>query len=213
MKESNVGRIVFGIFVGLTMMFTLISLLTPAWRKFEKKAEALKQSPAIPASIGLFRYQCIGDSRKEGVKITDSRRPDIDLCDYIFDNRAPWDVSVVYTLIFSLIIELISILYLFLPREFCCEQYEFMAAPFSGFASTIIILLLYGIITYAERYAEISSLLVDFSRTAGHGGFHPSMVIISLGYSYYLSCVALTFAFLSLIAGILNVTLAWCFLW
>lgn len=62
-----------------------------------------------------------------------------------------------YTLISSLIIELIAILYLFLPREFCCEHYEHMAAPFSGFAATIFILLLYGVITYAERYSEISS--------------------------------------------------------
>ncbi|EFO13531.1 hypothetical protein LOAG_14997, partial [Loa loa] len=128
-------------------------------------------------------------------------------------NRASWDVTVVYTLICSLIIELIAILYLFLPREFCCENYEYMAAPFSAFAITIFILLLYGVITYAERYSEISILLEAFSQTEGHSGLHPSMITIGLGYSYYLSCIASVFSFLSLITGTLNVTLAWCFLW
>ncbi|VDM07573.1 unnamed protein product [Wuchereria bancrofti] len=217
MKESSVGRIAFGICVSLTMVFTLISLLTPAnisaWRTFEKRPEALNQGPAIPASIGLFRYQCFGNLQKEDGKISKGKRPDNDFCNYIFDNRAAWDVMVVYTLISSLIIELIAILYLFLPREFCCEHYEHMAAPFSIFASTIFILLIYGVITYAERYAEISILLEAFSQTEGHSGLRPSMIIIGLGYSYYLLCIAFVFSFLSLIIGILNVTLAWCFLW
>uniref|UniRef100_A0A1I8EHX8 Uncharacterized protein n=1 Tax=Wuchereria bancrofti TaxID=6293 RepID=A0A1I8EHX8_WUCBA len=212
-KESSVGRIAFGICVSLTMVFTLISLLTPAWRTFEKRPEALNQGPAIPASIGLFRYQCFGNLQKEDGKISKGKRPDNDFCNYIFDNRAAWDVMVVYTLISSLIIELIAILYLFLPREFCCEHYEHMAAPFSIFASTIFILLIYGVITYAERYAEISILLEAFSQTEGHSGLRPSMIIIGLGYSYYLLCIAFVFSFLSLIIGILNVTLAWCFLW
>ncbi|MCP9263276.1 hypothetical protein DINM_006611 [Dirofilaria immitis] len=197
MKESNIGRTTFGISIALTMIFTLISLLTPA----------------IPASIGLFRYQCFGDLRTEDGKISKGTRPDIDFCNYIFDHRAAWDITVVYTLILSLIIELIAILYLFLPRQSFCENYEYMAAPFSGFAITILMLLLYGVITYAERYSEISSVLEDFSHTEGHSGLHPSMIIIGLGYSYYLSCIAFIFSFLSLIIGILNVTLAWCFLW
>ncbi|KAL3991124.1 Tight junction protein Claudin-like family protein [Acanthocheilonema viteae] len=213
MKESNVGRIAFGVSVALTMIFTLISLLTPAWRTFEKKPETSDQGPAIPASIGLFRYQCFGHLGKEVGKISDKKRPDVDFCNYIFDNRASWDATVVYILILSLVIELIAILYLFLPRAFCCEQYEHMSAPFSGFAAIIFMLLLYGVITYAERYSEISSLLKAFSQTEGHSGLHPSMIIIDLGYSYYLLCTAFFVSFLSLIIGILNVTLAWCFLW
>ncbi|OZC05491.1 hypothetical protein X798_07535, partial [Onchocerca flexuosa] len=157
MKESNVGRFAFGICIALTMIFTLISLLTPAWRTFEKKPEVFNQSPAIPASIGLFRYQCFGDSGKEGDKISKDKRPDIDLCNYVFDHRASWEVPVVYALISSLIMELFAILYLFLPRYFCCENYEYMAAPFSAFATIILILLLYDVITYAERFSEISS--------------------------------------------------------
>lgn len=70
-----------------------------------------------------------------------------------------------HTLISSLVMELIAILYLFLPRTFCCEQYEHMAAPFSGFAATIFMLLLYGVITYAERYSEISSNLINLIQT------------------------------------------------
>uniref|UniRef100_A0A0R3S4S4 MARVEL domain-containing protein n=1 Tax=Elaeophora elaphi TaxID=1147741 RepID=A0A0R3S4S4_9BILA len=213
MKESSVGRIAFGVSVVLTMIFTLISLLTPAWRIFEKKPEALNLGPAVPASIGLFRYQCFGDLGKENGKISKEKRPDIDFCNYIFDNRAPWDASVVYAVISSLAIELIAILYLFLPRAFCCENYEHMAAPFSAFAGTIFVLLLYAVISYAERYSEISSLLKAFSETEGHSGLHPSMIIIDLGYSYYLLCISFVFSFLSLIIGILNVTLAWCFLW
>ncbi|VDM91800.1 unnamed protein product [Onchocerca ochengi] len=213
MKESNVGRFAFGICIGLTMNFTLISLLTPAWRTFEKKPEVFNHGPAIPASIGLFQYQCFGDLGKENNRISKDKRPDIDFCEYIFDHRASWEVSVVYTLISSLIIELIAILYLFLPRQFCCENYEYMAAPFSAFAVTILILLLYGVITYAERFSEISSLLEDFSNTEGHSGLYPSMIIIGLGYSYYLLCTASVLSFLSLIIAILNVTLAWCFLW
>ncbi|EFO12724.1 hypothetical protein LOAG_15809 [Loa loa] len=85
MKESNIGRIAFGITVALTMIFTLISLLTPAWRTFEKKPETFSEGPAIPASIGLFRYQCFGDLQKEGDKISKEHGPDIDFCNYIFD--------------------------------------------------------------------------------------------------------------------------------
>ncbi|CAG9530427.1 unnamed protein product [Cercopithifilaria johnstoni] len=213
MKESNVGRIAFGISIALTMVFTLISLLTPAWRTFGKKRETLGQGPAVPASIGLFRYQCFGDLGKEDGEISNEKRPDVDFCNYIFDNRASWDITVLYTLISSLAVELIAILYLFLPRAFCCEHYEHMAAPFSGFAAIIFMLLFYGVITYAERYSEISNLLKAFSETEGHNELHPSMIIIGLGYSYYLLCIALVFSFLSLIIGVLNVTLAWCFLW
>lgn len=109
MKESNVGRIAFGFCVGLTMIFTLVSLLTPGtrssfsiicskrrsskvslcqvilgWRTFEKESGAIEQGPEVPASVGLFRYQCVGyHQQKQDAKKTG--KPDVDFCNYIFD--------------------------------------------------------------------------------------------------------------------------------
>ncbi|VDN43586.1 unnamed protein product [Gongylonema pulchrum] len=110
-------------------------------------------------------------------------------------------------MIVSLIIELFAILYLFLPREFCCERYEYLTAPFSGFALCITILLLYTTVTYAQR------LLRKFLLTTDYKSFDVSTVKIRLGFSFYLCIVALLLAFFSFLVGVFNVTLAWCFLW
>ncbi|VDM99570.1 unnamed protein product [Thelazia callipaeda] len=214
MKESNVGRIAFGVCVSLAMVFTLISLLTPgnqAWRTFQKRAKHSRLN--IPTSIGLLRYQCIEYLNnyaysKSGVEILKKN-----FCDYVFNNQASWDKMVLYTLISSFIIELVSIIYLFLPRDFCCERYEYMALPFSIFATCIITLLLYGVISYALRYQEITIIMENFSKKVPPNIFDPSEIKVGLGYSYYLSCIALGFAFLSLSAAIFNITLPWCFLW
>ncbi|CAG9533203.1 unnamed protein product [Cercopithifilaria johnstoni] len=190
---SNIGQLLFGITMFVTLMLTIAAFLTPGWRSFsvvkDNESEAKKYS--MPKAMGLL--QCTSSVSENS--------PKIDYCHLWRNNKPKCDENVTKLMIATLVLQIGSLIWVAVTFcACCCREFWILLLPLAAFLSTTTFAI--ALFIYTRNNGTAFDILNE-SKEAASKAYH-----IDFFYSYYIALVALFLSIICILIGVLAKKLA-----